>query len=203
MNKKPKLTKDITEQQFDNGYWYADEIKSFAKDIGIPNSAKLRKDELEELIKVYLRTKKVGMINRKNITPKGIKDFELGLKLSLPIINYTNNKQTKTFIKQEALISNPAIKKKSGAGYRLNRWREEQISNGKKITYGDLVKKYIQLNESKEPFEKIPSGRYINFLAEYLVNEKGATRKEAIKAWKQLKELYTPKNYESWRNLKI
>lgn len=203
MNKKAKLTKDITEQQFDNGYWYADEIKSFAKEIGIPNSAKLRKDELEELIKVYLRTKKVGMINRKNITPKGIKDFELGLKLSLPIINYTNNKQTKTFIEQETLISNPAIKKKSGAGYRLNRWREEQISNGKKITYGDLVKKYIQLNESKEPFEKIPSGRYINFLAEYLVNEKGATRKEAIKAWKQLKELDTPKNYESWRNLKI
>ncbi len=203
MNKKTKLTKDITEQQFDNGYWYADEIKSFAKEIGIPNSAKLRKDELEELIKVYLRTKKVGMINRKNITPKGIKDFELGLKLSLPIINYTNNKQTKTFIEQETLISNPAIKKKSGAGYRLNRWREEQISNGKKITYGDLVKKYIQLNESKEPFEKIPSGRYINFLAEYLVNEKGATRKEAIKAWKQLKELDTPKNYESWRNLKI
>jgi hypothetical protein len=66
-----------------------------------------------------------------------------------------------------------------------------------------LVKKYIQLNEREEPFERIPSGRYINFLAEYLANEKVATRKEAIKAWKLLKELDTPKDYESWTNQKM
>ena len=62
-----KLTKTITEQQFDNSYWYVDEIKSFAKELGIANSSKLRKDELEALIKNYLRTGKFGIAQRKNI----------------------------------------------------------------------------------------------------------------------------------------
>ena len=46
----------MTEEQFDNGYWYAVEIKAFADDLGIPAASMLRKDELEELIKHFLRT---------------------------------------------------------------------------------------------------------------------------------------------------
>ena len=120
----------------------------------------------------------------------------------MPIINYTNNKETKNFIEQEAFKIKPDLKKKSGTSYRLNRWREEQIADGKKITYRDLVKQYIQLNERKEPFAKIPHGRYINFLADYLANEKGATRDMAIRAWKRLRKLDIPKDYKSWKKQK-
>ncbi len=42
--------------QFDNGYWYATELKAFADAIGIPAANKLRKDELEKAIKRFLRT---------------------------------------------------------------------------------------------------------------------------------------------------
>jgi hypothetical protein len=202
MSKKLRLTKAITEQQFDNGYWYADEIKLFAKELGIANSSKLRKDELEHFIKTYLRTGNITSSQRKNLVPKGQKDFELGLTPNLSINNYTNNKETKSFIEKEASKIKPSLKKKSGTGYRLNRWREEQINNGKKTTYGNLVNQYIKLNETEEPFEKIPHGRYINFLAEYLANEKGATRDKAIKVWKQLKKLDVPKDYKSWKKLK-
>lgn len=203
MNKKIKLTKNISEEQFDNGYWYADEIKSFAKELGIANSSKLRKDELETLIKNYLRTGNIATPQRKNITQKGIKDFELGLKLTLRINNYTNNKETKNFIEKEALKMNPRLKKKSGAGYRLNRWREEQITKGNKITYGDLVKEHIRLNKTEEPFKKISVGRYINFLADYLANETDSTRKEAIETWEVLKKLDIPKDYNSWKKQQL
>ena len=54
MPKKPKLSRSMTEEQFDNGYWYAIEIKAFAEEIGIPLASRLRKDELEELIKYFL-----------------------------------------------------------------------------------------------------------------------------------------------------
>ncbi len=199
MNKKIKLTKNISKEQFDNGYWYADEIKSFARELGITNSSKLRKDELEVLIKIYLRTGMIDIPQRKNIIQKGKKDFELGLKLTLPIKNYTNNIETKLFIEKEALKIKPRLKKKSGAGYRLNRWREEQITKGNKTTYGDLVKEHIRLNMTEEPFKKIPVGRYINFLADYLANETGSTRNEAIKAWEVLKKLDIPKDYNSWK----
>jgi hypothetical protein len=59
-----------------------------------------------------------------------------------------------------------------------NRWREEEITSSKHQTYGDLVRQYIALNKMSR-FEKIPHGRYINFVAEFLAAE-GATRMEAI-----------------------
>ena len=94
----------------------------------------------------------------------------------------------------------PEVREKSGVWYRLNRWREDRITSGKHPTYGDLVRQYIALNRM-ERFEKIPHGRYINFVAEFLAGHKGddgATRAEAIAAWTELKELDVPKDYASW-----
>ena len=51
MKAKSKLSKTMTTAEFDNGYWYATEIKDFAQAIGIPHSNKLRKDELEKAIR--------------------------------------------------------------------------------------------------------------------------------------------------------
>jgi hypothetical protein len=64
-------------------------------------------------------------------------------------------------------------------------------------TYGDLVRQYFDLNKM-ERFEKIPHGRYINFVAEFLAAEKGATRTRAIAAWRKLKRLDVSKDYASW-----
>jgi hypothetical protein len=91
----------------------------------------------------------------------------------------------------------PEVREKSGVWYRLNRWREEQITNGQHPTYGDLVRQYIALNRMPY-FEKIPYVCYINFVAEFLSTEKDGTRAEAIAAWKEVKELDVPKKYTSW-----
>ncbi len=199
MTKKLNLFKSMTVTQFDNGYWYADEIKVFAKEIGIQATAKLRKDELEKLIRHFLQTGDIKQDRRKNLSRSGVKDIELGLTLKLPIVNYTSNKETKVFIKSEALKIIPNIKHKSGVSYRLNRWRDDQINSGKKITYGDLVNQYIKLNQVEGRFAKIPSGRYINFLSDYLSAEKNATKEQAIDAWKKLKKLDLLKDYASWK----
>jgi len=199
MNKKVKLTKHITEIEFDNGYWYADEIKVFAKEIGIKNYSKLRKDELEQLIKYFIKTGQVKNSDRKNIVKSGKKDLEIGLTISLPVINYTSNKQTTNFIKNEADKLVPGFKIKSGVWYRLNRWRDEQIAKGKRITYGNLIDQFVKLNQTEGKFEKITVGRFINFLSDFLSNEKGATRQQAISEWKTLKILDIEKNYKSWK----
>ena len=191
----------MTAEQFNNGYWYALEIKAFADEIGIPAASKLRKDELEELIKHFLRTGKIRNPTRKNLSRSGVRDVERGLSLKLPVINYTNDRETKNFIVQEALKIAPKLKRKSGARYRLNRWREQQIDNGIKITYRDLVREYVRLNqvEGSFPQVQIPSGRYINFLSDFLAGEKNPTRAQALKAWKQLKKAEIPKNYREWK----
>ena len=91
----------------------------------------------------------------------------------------------------------PDVSEKSGVWYRLNRWREEQLTIGAHPTYGDLIRQYIVLTKMQR-FERIPHGRYINFVADFLEMNKGATRAEAIAAWKELKELDVPKDYMSW-----
>jgi hypothetical protein len=204
---KTKLSTSMTLTQFDNGYWYAAELKEFAETLGIPFANKLRKDELETAIKHLLKTgkktgnKKTGKIKsltKRNLSTSGPKDVKSGLSLDLPVLVYTSNKETKAFLHREAQKLAPGLKRKSGARYRLNRWREEQLVNGVKLTYGDLVKEYVRLNQTKEPFAQIPHGRYINFVSDFLAAEKGATREQAIKAWEQLKTLDIPKNYRSW-----
>jgi hypothetical protein len=186
-------------REFENGYWYLDELKDFATRIGIPTAARLRKDELEKAIVMFLRTGKVMSPAKRSLRKTGAKDVDRGLSLSLRVENYTSNRETKDFIAQQARMAAPDIREKSGVWYRLNRWREEQITSGARPTYAHLVRQYVTLNR-KERFEKIPHGRYINFVAEFLAAEKGATHAAAIAAWAELKDMDVPKNYARWVN---
>ncbi len=188
----------MTLTQFDNGYWYATDLKDFAERIGISSTGKLRKDELEKAIKLFLRTGRAENPARRDLSPSGVKDVEKGLRLDLPVVVYSNRKETKDFLEREARKLVPGLKRKSGARYRLNRWREEQLASGVELTYRDLVKEYVRLNQTAEPFAQIPHGRYINFLSDFFAAEKGATREQAMKAWKKLKTMDVPKNYRSW-----
>src|SRR5437588_6465425 len=191
------LSPTMTLRDFENGYWYLDQLKNFAARIGIPTANKLRKAELEKAIGVFLRTGKAALPTERPLRKTGLKDVERGLNLRLRIEHYTSNRETKDFIVQQARRMAPEVREKSGVWYRLNRWREEQTTSGKHPTYGGLVRQYIALNKM-DRFEKIPHGRYINFVAEFLAADKGGTRAEAIAAWTEVKEFDAPKDYASW-----
>jgi len=197
-----KLSKSMSLAQFENGYWYANELRVFAESLGVPSAKKLRKDELVKAITQFLKTGKVEAPTKRNLQRTGVKDIDQGLSLQLPVVNYTSNKATKTFIEHEAHKLVPNLKRKSGVRYRLNRWREEQLTRGISITYEDLVKRYIELNQMEGTFAKIPQVCYVNFLSEFFANEKGATRGQGIAAWKKLKQLDTPKTYRAWKSSK-
>ncbi len=187
----------MTVREFENGYWYREQLKDFAESIGIPAATKLRKDELERAILVFLRTGNAALPTKRSLRRTGPKDVERGLHLKLRIENYTSNRETKDFIIEQGHRMAPAVRKKSGVWYRLNRWREEQITSGARPTYGDLVRQYIVLNKIQR-FERIPIGRYNNFVADFLAADKKATRAEIIAAWYALKKLDVPKDYASW-----
>ena len=191
------LSPTMTPRDFENGYWYLEQLKHFAERIGIPAAKRLRKDELETAIVAFLRTGHAALPTKRSLRKTGLKDVERGLNLKLRIANYTSNHETKHFIVEQAHLMAPDVREKPGVWYRLNRWREEQITSGKHPTYGGLVRQYIVLNKM-ERFEKIPHGRYINFVAAFLAGNKGTTRAQAIAAWRELKELDVPKDYASW-----
>src|SRR5690348_7181674 len=124
-NRATQLSASMTQAQFDNGYWYATEIKQFAKTIGIPSASRLRKDELEKAIKVFLTTGRMERPTKRSLSASGPKDIEQALSLTLPVAVYTNDKETKDFLEREAQKLVPGLKRKSGVRYRLNRWREQ------------------------------------------------------------------------------
>jgi hypothetical protein len=188
----------MTVAQFDHGYWYATELKHFAKRLGIPSARKLRKDELERAILAFLRTGAIAQPPKRKLSAVRQRDVERGLHLDLLVVYYTNDTETKQFLEREARKLVPGLRRRSGARYRLNRWREAQILNGVTLTYGDLVKEYVRLNQSTERFAQVSHGRYINFMSDFLAAQTGATKEQAIKAWSILKSMDVPKTYSAW-----
>jgi hypothetical protein len=202
-HQKAKLSASMTVNQFENGYWYATELKDFAQVLGIPSASKLRKDELERAIRSFLVTGKAKVPTRRNLSTSGIKDVDRGLSLELAVVRYTNDEETKSFLEREAQKRVPGLKRKSGVRYRFNRWREQQLVKRVRLTYGDLVKEYVRLNQTEGPFAHIPQDRYVNFVSDFLAAEKAATREQAIRAWKELKSLNVPKNYRAWVRVRL
>jgi hypothetical protein len=196
--RKPELSAAMTLRTFENGYWYAAELRAFAIKRGIPFARKLRKDQLEASIKGLLFSEgaKAAAIS---VAPKrGPRDVDRGLRFDLPVVHYTSNRETKLFLEREAAKIQPGFKRASGTRYPLNRWREDQIAAGRGITYGDLVLQAIALNKSKSSPLRVEHGRYMNFISDYMAGNKGASHDEAVRAWSEVKAMDVPKTYAAW-----
>ncbi len=114
-----KLSPTRTLREFENSYWYVDDFRQFAIQIGLSDGKRLRKDELECAIVTFLRTGKVKVPTQRALRKLGMKDIERGLCLSLRIEHYTSNRETKDFIVREARELAPGIAEKSGVWCRL------------------------------------------------------------------------------------
>jgi hypothetical protein len=60
------------------------------------------------------------------------------------------------------------------------------------------VKEYARLNRPETTYRRVPSGRYINFLSDFMAANPGATMAAAIRAWKTVKSMNAPKNYRTF-----
>jgi hypothetical protein len=158
----------------------------------------LRKDELERAIRHFIRHREVKTLVKRRLTKSGVKDVEIGLSLDLPVVNYTSTHETKNFIDRAAAALEPGFKPKAGTRYLLNRWREEQLTAGRRITYRDLVRQAIVLSKTKRGPLRLDHGRYINFMSDYMAQNPGTARKDAIRAWEEVKRMDAPKTYEAW-----
>ena len=111
------LSPTMTVREFENGYWYVNELRDFGGRIGIPETARLRKDELERAIVGFLQNGATKLPTKRALRKTGTKDLERGLTLNLRIEHYTSNRQTKDFIVQQARKISPEVREKSGVWY--------------------------------------------------------------------------------------
>ena len=196
---KNTLSKEMTLRQFDHGYWYATEIKRFARSLGLASAHKLRKDELEKAIRHFLAHGKVTRPTKRDVSRSGTRDVDRGLRLDLPVVLYTNDRETKAFLEREARKLDPTHKRRSGSRYRLNRWRDAQLTRGAPITYRDLVKEFVRLNRPETTHKRaLSGGYYVNFLSDFMAANPGATMAAAIRAWKTVKTMDSRNEYRAF-----
>ena len=188
----------MTVTEFDNGYWYATDLKKFAHALSIKTASTLRKDQLEQAIRRFLRTGRLPQAPHA-ARVAGERDVDLGLRLDRRVVRYTNDPETKAFLEREARKLSPSYRRRSGARYRLNRWRDDQLARGRPITYRDLVKAYVRLSAPTAEYAPIPSTRYICFLGDFMRHEPDATRAAALRAWHSVKRMNCPTSYAAWR----
>jgi hypothetical protein len=159
----------------------------------------MRKNELEAAIASYLSTGRYSGLRRPRVPLAVPPDVDRGLRPGLLVRRYTNNAETKQFLEAQARRLSPAHKQRSGARYRLNRWREQQMTAGKTITYRDLVVEYVRLCQPDVAFARVTGDYYVYFVADFLRSEPNATRAAAIRAWHEVKRLKLPKSYQAWK----
>ncbi|MDF7671200.1 hypothetical protein PT276_08350 [Orbaceae bacterium ESL0721] len=196
-----KLHKNMSIEEFECGYFYATELKMFAKELNI-NIGSLRKNEIEEHIKAYLLgCNKIEL--PKNIENRQTKGERDKLLPDAYVVNYVSDKKTKMFLKTEITKIDSTIKDKSGQWYWLNDWRKQQIRDNQKITYKHLIDHLYNLMKTEGKLPRIPSTRFNNFITDYLADSDhtGATRQAAIDAWERLKTLPAEKNYQAYKAL--
>jgi hypothetical protein len=90
----------MTLRDFENGYWYRAQLRDFAERIGIPAATRLRKDDLEQAIVVFLRTGKAASLTKRSLRKSGVKDVDRGLTLKLRIEHDTSKPRNEGLLRR-------------------------------------------------------------------------------------------------------
>ena len=155
-----KLRPSMSVEEFDGGYFYAAELKAFARQLGIAVGRR-HKLELEVLIRDYLRT---GIAPpAKPVPGRRSGDSRDTLAAETVVRIYVDDRRTKDFLRDLVHARAPSLKDKSGQWYWLNDWRRTQLQAGKRITYADLANRLLGLRRTEGRLPRIPAAAFQQF----------------------------------------
>ncbi|MYE04203.1 MAG: hypothetical protein F4Y00_04445 [Bacteroidetes bacterium SB0662_bin_6] len=195
-----KLRASMSVKEFDDNYFYAEELKAFARQLGIAVGRR-RKLELETLIRDFLRT---GVVPpAKPMPDRRSGEVRDRLATETVVRAYVDDRRTKTFLRNLVRARAPSLRDKSGQWYWLNEWRRTQLQAGRRITYADLGNRLLELMRSEGRLPRIPAARFNNFVTDFKADpaNKGKSRADAVAAWKCIKSVPGPKTYEAYAAL--
>lgn len=192
------LHTSMSVEEFDGGYFYATEIKAFAREIGIPVGNR-RKTDLEDLIRSFLES---GVVpTSRPVQPRKAGQARDKLSLDTRVTNYVGDRTTKEFLLKSVRETSPGLPNKSGQWYWLNDWRRQQQASGAVFTYADLVNHLRGLMQTEGRLPQIPSARMNNFITDYRADPRSpnVSRERVLDEWQWLKRQPGPNTYEEYR----
>lgn len=196
-----KLRPDMSVQEFDDGYYYAADLKMFARELGMPVGNR-RKIELEQVIREFLATGRIP--TSKPVSPRRTGDARDHLALDVVVENYVGDRTTKDFLLACVRAEHPNLHNKSGQWYWLNDWRREMQDAHIRFTYQDLVDRLRELMQAEGRLPQIPSARMNNFITDYRADltNPPVSRDQLMQEWQWLKEQPGPKTYAEYQRRK-
>lgn len=191
MNKKftqkPKLTAYLDFKLFKNYYWDKKDLVSFCSNNGLSTYG--GKIDLTNKIEHFLRTGQATSFAK--IRRIGKWDSDTTITKETPVINYKNDAKTRIF-----------FEKAIGSHFHFNEYLRKFAKNcnkALKITYGDLVKGWIKVEQEKQnPSYKSTIGKqfeFNQFQRDFYAKEKGKTRRELTEAWRLVRSVSGPNTY--------
>ena len=195
------LHTSMSVEEFDGGYFYATEIKAFAREIGIPVGNR-RKTDLEDLIRSFLES---GVVpTSRPVQPRKAGQARDKLSLDTRVTNYVGDRTTKEFLLKSVRATSPGLPNKSGQWYWLNDWRRRQQEAGRRFTYRDLVNHLRDLMLTEGRLPQIPSARMNNFITDFRADPDSPdmTRDRLLEEWYWLKQQAGPCTYAEYRRLR-
>lgn len=206
MAKKTTLTSaplhpKMRAKDFDAGYYYAAELKVFARELGM-TVGNFRKIELEDLIREFLTS---GVLpKRQPVMPRKAGATRDRLAADTRVVNYVGDKTTKAFLLDLVQADGADLGDKSGQWYWLNDWRRKKQEQKARFTYQDLADHLRALRQTKGRLPQIPSARMNNFITDFNADPANSNigRDETMKAWMWLKSQPGPNTYAEYCKLK-
>ncbi|MCH1624029.1 DUF6434 domain-containing protein [Ferdinandcohnia quinoae] len=178
---RPKLTFNLSVQDFKNFYWLKEELQFFCREHGL--SASGSKLEISNRITNFLHTGEIKTpIRKRKATSKRTKQ-----KLSLDTViteEHRCSQEVRAFFKT-------AINQK----FHFSTYIQNYFKNNAGKTYRDAIEAWYKEEErKKDPKYKnaiSPQFEYNQFIRDFFADtkNKGKGREEAIKAWNIIKKL--------------
>ncbi|MBG9453701.1 cytoplasmic protein [Lysinibacillus sphaericus] len=185
---RPKLTKDISVDSFNDFYWLKEELQSFCRKNGI--SASGSKIEISNRIETFLQTGEI----KKPVRKSKAKKIEQQVDLSLDTViteSHRCSQNVRAFFKT-------VLPK-----FHFSTYIQNYFKNNVGKTYRDVVDAWNNEEErKKDPSYKkniAPQFEYNQFIRDFFSDPKnqGKSREEAIEAWNTIKKLPGNNKYNS------
>lgn len=186
---RPKLTKDISADDFKLNYWLKEELINFSRELGLSTSG--GKIEISDRIQEYLETGR-KLPGNKKIACKAISSFDWNNeKLTLQTLitdNYKNSENVRKFFIMHI-----------GDNFRFNVEFMNWIKQNQGKNLADAIIKWREINALKRnprhKTEILPQFEYNTYIRAFLRDNPKCTIKEAIYCWKKKRLLPVPKVY--------
>lgn len=134
----PPLTRDLAADIFRQHYYDKTVLMDFCRQIGI--SINGLKNEVNDRIDLYLRTKKITQITMSK--KSGSADSEQGLRLDKIVVNYKSDPVTRAFFEKHI----PGF---TGFSAYVQKWLKGRLSNEETFTYADVIEEHKRFLKGK------------------------------------------------------